>query len=387
MSRAGSVKKDRTGRWFFVVDLSPPGARHRKQVRRRGFPTAKAARNALDELKANLRAGTWAAPSKQTLGEFLEKWLATVTPRLRPATVYSYRRNLRLHVVDRIGDVPLQALDAGTLNVLYADLLQPGANRATGGPLAARTVTYIATIVKSALGDAVRWGRLARNPADLADPPRASAHRRPDMVTWTAEEVARFLTLGAAAGDRDVALWRLLVATGCRRGEALGLRWRDVDLDAGTATIRQTVIVVAHVPQFGSPKTAAGARTLDLDAGTVTALREHRRRQAAERLQIGAGWRDLDLVFPKVDGSMEDPESASLRFARRVRKADLPRLTLHGLRHTWATLALRAGVHPKVVQERLGHSTIGVTLGVYSHVTAGMGRQAAELVAGLIDGP
>jgi integrase len=207
------------------------------------------------------------------------------------------------------------------------------------------------------------------------------------MITWTAGELGSFLARAEADGHRDAALWRFLAATGCRRGEALGLRWRDVDLTARTATIRQTVIVVAHVPQFGSPKTAAGARTLDLDAATVTALREHRKRQAAERLQIGIGWRDNDLVFADVAGGPAHPEAASSRFAKRVKRHGLPRLTLHGLRHTWATLALRAGVHPKVVQERLGHATISITLGVYSHVQAGMGREAAELVAGLIDAP
>lgn len=388
MSREGSVKRGESGRWMFVVDVTPVGALKRKQVRRRGFATKRAALEALDEVKSNVRAGTWVAPSRQTVGEFLDEWLATIKPTLRPATLYSYERNLRLHVVPRVGQVPLQALDGGALNFLYAQLLEPGANRARPGqPLSARTVRYIATIVKSAFGDAVRWGRLARNPADYSDPPKAAAHRKPDMATWTAEEVARFLALRAAGGDRDSALWRLLAATGLRRGEALGLRWRDVDLDAGSATVQQTVIVVAHVAQLGSPKTTAGARTLDLDSATVAALREHRRRQLEERMLVGRGWRDNDLVFPGPAGELAHPERVSQRFDDRVAAHGLPRITLHGLRHTWATLALRAGVHPRVVQERLGHSTIAITLGVYSHVQVGMGREAAELVAGLIDGP
>lgn len=388
MSREGSVRRDTSGRWGFVVDVTPVGSVQRKQVRRRGFRTKALALEALDEVKSQLRTGSWVPPSRQTVSEFLEEWLATVAPELRPATLYSYQRNVRLHVVERIGHVPLQSLDAGILNRLYADLLQPGSNRARPDrALAPRTVAYIATIMKSALTDAVRWGRLVRNPADAANPPKAAAHQRPDMLTWTPTELSRFLELSAENKDRDVALWRFLATTGARRGEALGLRWRDVDLDAGTATVRVTVIVVAHQIQFGSPKTNAGVHSIDLDGGTVAALREHRRRQAAERLLVGPGWVDHDLMFADPAGGPMHPEAVSMRFARRVRLYELPKLTVHGLRHTWATMALSAGVHPKVVQERLGHATIGITLGVYSHVTKGMGRAAGQLVADLIDSP
>jgi integrase len=134
---------------------------------------------------------------------------------------------------------------------------------------------------------------------------------------------------------------------------------------------------------MGTPKTARSRRTVALDPGTVAVLRGHRASQAAERLQVGAGWRDHDLVFTKVDGEPLHPERVSREFDRRVERWELPKLTLHGLRHTWATLALKAGVHPKVVQERLGHSTIGTTLGIYSHVTEGMQEDAAQSVAGL----
>lgn len=142
--------------------------------------------------------------------------------------------------------------------------------------------------------------------------------------------------------------------------------WGDVDLDAGDASVRQTVIAVKHEVQIGSPKTSRSRRKVALDAGTVAVLRSHRKDQAEERLLIGAGWQDHDLMFCKVDGSPLHPERVSREFARRVERWSLPKLTLHGLRHTWATLALSSGVHPKVVQERLGHSTIGTTLGIYS---------------------
>jgi integrase len=150
----------------------------------------------------------------------------------------------------------------------------------------------------------------------------------------------------------------LLATTGMRRGEALGLGWQDVDLDAGRASIRQTVIAVHHAPTLGTPKTTKGRRTVVLDAGTVAALREHRKRPAAERLQMGSGWTDHGLGFCQVDGTMLHPERFSRSFGDAVRRLGLPPIRLHDLRHGWATIALSAGVHPKVVQERLGHANI-----------------------------
>jgi integrase len=175
----------------------------------------------------------------------------------------------------------------------------------------------------------------------------------------------------------------VLATTGLRRGEALGLRWSDLDLDGGRASIRQTVIAVKHTALLGTPKTAKGRRSVTLDSGTVAALREHRKRQAAERLLMGAGWTDLDLVFCHVDGTMLHPERFTRGFSDAVRRLGLPPIRLHDLRRGWATLALQAGVHPKVVQERLGHANIGITLDTYSHVIAGLHEDAAEQVAAL----
>jgi integrase len=171
-----------------------------------------------------------------------------------------------------------------------------------------------------------------------------------------------------------------------RRGECLGLRWSDVDLTAGRASIVQTVIAVNHAVRFGSPKTARGRRTVVLDPGTVAALREHRQRQLADRLLMGAGFTDHGLVFCRPDGGPLHPERFSRTFTDQARHAGLPLIRLHDLRHTWATLALSAGEHPKVVQERLGYAAIAITLDVYSHVTEGLHGDAASRVAGIIFG-
>jgi integrase len=227
----------------------------------------------------------------------------------------------------------------------------------------------------------VKWGRLVRNPADAADPPKATSDGRPESTVWTADQLRTFLE--RTRTSRFAAAYHLIATTGLRRGEALGLRWQDLDLGAGKASIRQTVIAIKHTVMIGTPKTKKGRRTVTLDSGTVTALREHRKRQAAERLLMGAGWTDNDLVFCHPGGTMVHPERFSRGFLETVARIGLPRIRLHDLRHGWATMALQAGIHPKVVEERLGHANIGITLDTYSHVIAGLDKEAAEQVAAL----
>jgi integrase len=246
-----------------------------------------------------------------------------------------------------------------------------------------RTVNYIHTILHRALKDAVRWGRLLRNPADAADPPRAG-QKSDGVHAWDAPTLRQFLDASRAAEDRHHALWVLLATTGMRRGEALGLRWSDVDLDAGRARIVQTIIQTRNVVSVGEPKTARGRRPISLDAATIAVLRAHRHRMLQERLLVGPDFDDLGLVFHQPDGSWLRPDAVSEVFLRRVLRHGLPRLTLKGLRHTWATLALEQGIHPRVVQERLGHSTIAITLGIYSHVSPTLHDEAADLIAGLV---
>jgi integrase len=230
----------------------------------------------------------------------------------------------------------------------------------------------------------VRWGRITRNPADAADPPRAAATARPTMTTWTADQLRAFLE--HTAEHRLHAAFVVLATTGMRRGECLGLRWSDLNLTAGRMSIVQTVIAVNHEVRIGSPKTARGRRTVALDQGTVAVLRRHRQQQLAERLIMGAGFTDHGLLFCRPDGEPLHPERFSRTFMIQAAGAGLPRIRCHDLRHTWATLALSAGEHPKVVQERLAHANVSITLDVYSHVTEGLHGDAASRVAGIIFG-
>ena len=384
--RRGTIKQSTNGTWFFVVDIADEAGR-RQQTRRRGFPTQRAAQAALNKVLQDLEERTYVPPSRQTLASFLTvDWLPAIETTVRPSTFDSYARNIRNHVAEHaVGSLPLQKVDAAALNRLYADLL---AGRRSGRPLSARTVAYVHVILHRAFRDAIRWDRLVRNPADSADPPRPGKKHRSTMRTWSADDLAAFLTI--TAGHRLSAAWWVLGTTGMRRGEVLGLSWEAVDLDAGMLSIRRTLVTTqarrAGDPgmAWSEPKTDKGWRSVALDDATVAALRAHRARQLQERLAAGAEYDDQSLVFCTVLGKPIHPKTLSWYFGQAVTAAGLPQIRLHDLRHTHATLALKAGVHPRVVQERLGHANVGVTLDTYSHVSMPMQAEAARLVAGLI---
>ncbi len=366
----GHIRK-RGSTWAVVVDIGRDEQGRRRQKWHSGFRTKREASEALTEILGQLSTGQYVAPSKLTVRSFLEgEWLPAVRSSLRPLTFDSYAANVRNHVLPRLGSVRLQALTPAMLNSMYADL---------SACLSPRTVRYIHAILRRALSDAVKWNRLARSPADAADPPSLRATRKRVMRTWSAAELQAFLE--SVRNDRLAGCWRFLAMTGCRRGEALGLRWRDVDLDAGRAMIVQTLVGNRVVSETKSER---GRRTVALDPGTVAALREHRRAQQTERRALGPTYQDDDFVFCREDGTPIWPRSLSRAFARHLASARLPKIRLHDLRHTHATLALQAGVHPKVVQERLGHATISITLDVYSHAIPAMHEEAASQVAALI---
>lgn len=369
--------------WTFVIDVGKDDLGRRKQVSRGGFDSEGAARAAARKMLVKVEEdGRYLEPSKQRLGPFMERWLASVRPSLRPSS-YAVHRNLaHAHIVPRLGAVELRRLTPAQLNAFYGDLLSNGRRDGKGG-LAPITVFRVHSTIRQALADAVRWGDLPRNVADLATHPRGKSEAR--MRVWSPSEVARFLEF--VAGDRLTAAYLLLATTGMRRGEVLGLRWKDVDLQKSRLSVAQTVVTVDYQVQFSAPKTAAGRRSIALDAHTVEGLKEHRRRQLAERNQLGTPWPSGDdLVFSTVAGEPLHPNGFSDRFDRLVKNAQLPRITVHDLRHTHATIALQAGISPKVVSERLGHTTVSMTLDTYSHVIPAMQEDAAARVAALMFG-
>ena len=376
----GHIRK-RGARWVVVVDVGYDENGRRRQRWHSGYDTRRDAQRALTEILSRRQAGTYIVPSKLTVADFLREWLDAMRATLRPSTWTSYRMNTEAHIIPGLGSIPLQQLTASGLNAFYADLLAEG-RRARDGGLSPTTVRYIHTILRRALAEAVRWNRLARNVADQADPPRQRNGAGHGMRTWSAAELRAFLKY--VSEDRYHAAWLLAGTTGRRRGEILGLRWRDVDLEAGRVAVTQTLLDVRNELSFSAPKTGKGRRSVALDSTTLTDLRAHRKAQVEEKLTWGPAYHDGDLVFAREDGSAVHPARFSKWFNQHVRAAQLPRIRFHDLRHTHATLALQAGVHPKVVSERLGHSTISITLDVYSHAIPAMQEEAAEKVAAIV---
>jgi integrase len=377
----GHVRK-RGSKWCIVVDTGRDEQGKRKQRWHSGFATKREAQTALTEILSRLQTGAYIEPSKLTVSTFLRQWLAAKASTIRPSTLASYRAELENHVMPRIGAIAVQNLAPASLTALYGELQRTGRRSGKGG-LSARSVGYIAMIVRQALADGVRWGQLMRNVADFADPPRPGAPFR-DLRTWTATEARSFLD--AVAADRFYPAFLLAASTGMRRGEVLGMRWRDVDLDAARLSVSQSLVSVRYRLTFSEPKTARGRRSIALDPVTVAALRALRKRQLEERIALGGDWPPHDLLFTSHDGAPIHPDYLSELFHRRLKAAGLPRIRFHDLRHTWATLALANGVHARVVQERLGHANVATTLNIYSHVIPGLQEEAATRVAALIAG-
>lgn len=380
-------------RHSIVYRVPDPARGKTRQVRERGFTTKRAAQTALRERVAAVEAQSYVAPSKLTVREFIEeRYLPSLRSQVRASTYDSYERNLRLHVLPRIGGLALRQLDASRLSAAYADLLSTGRqDHLAGTALSARSVRYIHTIIGRALKTAQAWDLVTRNAATSAVVPRVSAagDRHEGINTWTHQELGAFLA--ATRAERLFPLWLLLGTTGLRRGEAIGIAWEAVDLDAARLSVRRSLVDVTpdhagSAPVFSDPKTSAGRRSVALDPATVEVLRGLRKAQAAERLLVGPGYREHGLVFAHPDGRPLHPERLSRSFADTMRRHAARAIRLHDLRHTWATLALEAGVHPKVVQERLGHSNITITLQTYSHVSPAMQTDAADRVAALILG-
>lgn len=359
--------------WYWRISRTDPRTGRRRFLTRGGYRTKEEAVAARAEELVRLRRGGLAADARTPLGEYLEDWLAASAARVRPTTLAGYAGHVRNHLVPRLGRLPLAAVDAATVRGLHAELLAAG--------LGPATVQRVHATLRAALQQAVRDGLLLANPASRVAPPKAE---RGEVERWSPEEARLFLA--ATRDDRLHALWRLLLATGLRRGEALGLRWEDVDLARGVLHVRRSLTVANGRPLVQLPKTARSRRTVPLDAGTVAALREHAARQAEEARAAGEAWTDSGHVFTTPLGTPLHPDNVSAAFRQTVRSLPLRPIRLHSLRHTCATLAFSRGAHPKVVADLLGHESVKLTLDTYSDAVPALTREAVAGVGEELDG-
>jgi integrase len=342
------------------------------------------AREWLNERYAEAGSGQIADAGALTVADYLQNdWLGSLgMQQLEAATVSWYRSAVERHIIPVLGGVKLAKLSAVHIERFLSDKAENGRLDGTGG-LGPASVRRLQVTLQKSMSAAVRKGLLATNPVELADKPKIPARDVTEDV-WSTEQMTAFLE--ATAADRLAPVWHVACMTGLRRSELCGLQWSDIDLGAGMLSVRRARTQVDGRPVVKGPKTASSRRAVDLDAGTITALRRWKVAQAEERLRAGTAWEPGDWCFADELGRPRRPDAMTRSFIQAAAAEGLPRTDIKGLRHAHATALLRTGVHPKVVQERLGHSSIAVTMDIYSSVLPGMQREAIERLASMMGG-
>jgi integrase len=361
----GSIFKRTDGRWVGQLDLgyvdTPQGRRRRFRSVYGQTRTDVAER--LTKLLREQHTGTLPKGERLTVGDFLTTWLAD--KRVRPSTRAGYQTWVEQHLIPSLGRIRLEKLQPQDVDAMVQAKLAAG--------LAPRTVHHIRAVLRAALSQAVRYQLVPRNVATLSNPVTVPDH---EMNVFTPAEAQVFLA--AVRGDRLEALYGVVLALGLRQGEALGLRWEDVDLEGRRLIVANALQRVDGKLALVPPKTRRSRRTIELPAIAVTALRAHKIRQVEERLLAGGRWRDTGFVFTSTIGTPLAGPNVTKRFQRLLAAADLPRLRFHDLRHSCATLLLVQGVPARVIMEILGHSSISLTMNTYSHVMPSLKREAAD---------
>lgn len=367
-AREGSIYRRLDGYWCGAVSL---------ENGKRQIVYAKTQNEAARKVRAMVKAredGVVVAGGRLAVGIYLAKWIEGARSSVRGSTFRRYEQLVRVHLIPRLGRIQLAKLSPADLTAMYAAMVTEG--------LAPRTAGHAHRVLGRALREAEVSGLITRNVARLVRPPRVP-HQ--EMRTLSGQQ-ARVL-IDSAAGERLGALYVVALASGARLGELLALRWQDVDTERGAIRITRTLTRTEHGMEIGETKTASSRRTIPLGRAAMASLRTHRLAQAEERLRNGLGKAaDDDLVFADQLGRPVDAPHVSHAFHTVLARAGLPRVRFHDLRHTAATLLLEAGLHPRVVAERLGHSTPALVLNVYGHVTERMQEQATAVLDRVLGG-
>lgn len=361
----GSIYQRANGRWEAVITIGYNG--QGKRVRRTVYGwSKKEVQDKLTELQSKKLDGSLAETGKITVGDFLTRWLATAKSSIRATTYASYETTIRLHISPHIGGLPLQKVTPAHVQGLYTELERLGRS--------CYILRLVHVTLRRAFKLAVKWGITLRNVCDAVTPTRID---RREIAPLTMEQSTTLLH--AATDDRFHALYALALATGMRLGELLALQWEDVDLKAATISVRRTLVDLKGQVYLAETKTKRSRRSIKLPVEAVEALQEHRKRMMVEGL---AG---CTFVFCTPSGGpVRRAAFHKNKFKPLLASAGLPEIRFHDLRHTSATLMLAAGVHPKVMQERLGHSDINITLDIYSHVLPAMQQDAADKLGAML---
>jgi integrase len=361
---AGSVYQRKSdNRWVGSFTVEETGKR--KDIY---ADTEKEAWEKLQQAQMEQKQGILATGPQQKVGSYLTQWLETMSkpPTVSARTYVQYRSMIQKHILPTIGHILLQKLTAQRVQTLYAQKLQEG--------LSVRTVLMLHNILHKSLENAIRWNLITRNITNQVTVPHAQHY---EAKTLTVEQAQ--LLIETAQGHRLEALLIVAIMTGTRRGELLALRWSDIDLERGTLHIQRSM---SRVPGYGviekDPKTRTSRRKIMLPNIAVEALKEHRLRQNEAKAKVGGAWKELDIVFCNTFGGFLLPESVLQMFYKILKEAELPHIRFHDLRHSAATILLTMGVHPKVVQELLGHSSITMTMDTYSHILPSMHQDARD---------
>jgi integrase len=373
----GHLRERSPGRWAIILDVRDPATGKRKRRWHSFAGTKRAAQVECARLIAEAQHGTVVNPNRLTLDAFFDQWLDYMRSQIGPRAHERYTEIARKNLVPLLGPMALLKLQPTTVSQAYAKALASGRRDGRGG-LSPRSVTYMHRILRHALKDAVRWRLLAHNPTDAVDPPKVERRR---IQVLDADGTARLIE---AARETTLFIPILLAAAlGLRRGEITALRWRAVDLDRGQASIEVSTEQTRDRVREKSPKSGRG-RAVALPALVIDELRQHRLRQAESLLRLGVRLTEDHHVVMRADGLPLQPRSITHAFDMFLRTRGLPHVRLHDLRHGHATQMLASGIHPKIAQERLGHSSIAVTLDLYSHVLPGMQADAAAKVDGAL---
>jgi integrase len=369
----GHIRERSPGHWAIVLDARDAATGKRKRRWHSFVGTKRQAQIECARLVSELQGGNFQELSKITTAQFFERWLEHVKPQVSLRSHERYAEIARKNIVPLLGSVAITKLQPLQISDAYSKALVSGRRDGKGG-LSPRTVQHMHRVLKQALEQAVRWQLLRRNPAELANPPRVNRQR---LDTYDMAQTADLME--AFRGTRMFVPVLLAVLCGLRRGEIAALRWRNVDLDGAQLAIVESAEQTAEGVRYKEPKSGR-ARTVALSPTVVSELRGQRARQAQELLLIGVGLSDDSRVVAQADGRPLQPNSITHEWVRILSSVGLPRIRFHDLRHAHATHLLLSGVHPKVASERLGHSKVGITLDLYSHVLPGMQADAVSRV-------